>query len=127
MTTTMMITSMITTATTVITGTIAASSLLESVVFVYVVVASVINAMKVSQNVACHKMCFSFSSYAVIRTWNMNTWGENITLQIRELCYALMLTIYANYAPEICHSSSKQNNVFRSQKHIFTQNSYRTG
>ena len=23
--------------------------------------------------------------------------------KIRELCYALMLTIYANYAPEICH------------------------
>ena len=42
-------------------------------VFTRVVVASVVNAVKVSQNVACHKMCFSFSSYAVTRTWNMNT------------------------------------------------------
>ena len=52
-----------------ITGTIAASSLRESAlvgsVLLTVVVTSVINAMKVSQNVACHKMCFSFSSYAV--------------------------------------------------------------
>ena len=44
-----------------------------------------------------------------------------------ELCYALMLTIYANYAPqishcapEICHYASMQNIFFRSQKHIFT-------
>ena len=31
--------------------------------------------------------------------------------KIRELCYALMLTNYANYAPEICHYAS---NIFRS-------------
>ena len=30
-----------------------------------VVVASVVNAVKVSQNVACHKMCFSFSRFVV--------------------------------------------------------------
>ena len=59
-------------------------------------------------------------------------------LQIRELCYALMFTIYANYAPqishyapEIYHYASKQDNFFRSQKHIFTskqlQNTYKTG
>ena len=48
-------------------------------------------------------------------------WGENIMLQNQ------MLTIYGNhapqishYAPEICHYASKQNNLFRSQKHIFT-------
>ena len=42
--------------------------------------------------------------------------------KISELCYALMLTIYANYAPqishyapEICHYASKQNNFFKSQ------------
>ena len=40
--------------------------------------------------------------------------------KISELCYALMLTIYANYAPqishyapEICHYASKQNNFSR--------------
>ena len=41
-------------------------------VLLTVVVASVINAVKVSHNVACHKMCFSFSSYAVTKTWNIN-------------------------------------------------------
>ena len=54
--------------TTMITDTIVASSLRKSVigsVLLTVVVALVINAVKVSQNVACHKMCFSFSSYAV--------------------------------------------------------------
>ena len=48
--------------------------------------------------------------------------------KIRELCYALMLTIYANYAPQISHyapekniyHASKQNNLFWSEKHIFT-------
>ena len=33
--------------------------------------------------------------------------------KISELCYALMLTIYANYAPEICHYASKQNDISR--------------
>ena len=40
--------------------------------------------------------------------------------KIIELCYALMLTIYANYAPqishyspELCHYASKQNNFNR--------------
>ena len=44
-----------------------------------------------------------------------------------------MLTIYANYAPqishyapEIYHYASKQNNFFSSQKHIFPSNSYKT-
>ena len=42
--------------------------------------------------------------------------------KISELCYALMLTIYANYAPqishyapEICHYASKLNHFFKSQ------------
>ena len=35
--------------------------------------------------------------------------------KISELCYALILTIYANYAPEICHYASKLNNIFKSQ------------
>ena len=35
--------------------------------------------------------------------------------KISELCYALMLTIYANYAPQICHYASKLNYFFKSQ------------
>ena len=45
--------------------------------------------------------------------------------KIRELCYVLMLTISANYAPqishyapEICHYASKQNNFFVTKTHF---------
>ena len=46
--------------------------------------------------------------------------------KIRELCNALMLTIYANYAPqishytpEICHYASRQNIIFLGHKTHF--------
>ena len=40
--------------------------------------------------------------------------------KIRELFYALMFTIYANYAPEIYHYASKQNN-FLGHKNTFSR------
>ena len=64
---TMMITSVITTATAVMAGMEVAPSVVGCVLLT-VVVASVVNAVKVSQNAVCCKMnrtCFRFSGFAV--------------------------------------------------------------
>ena len=63
-----------------------------------------------------------------VKLQDLTARGENIMniiLQNQRISYALMLTIYTNYAPqinhyaqEICHYAFKQNKILCSEKHL---------
>ena len=69
-------------------------------VLLTVVVTSVVNAVKVSQKVACHRMCFSFSRFVVFSRiffndmsieWLQGVWPKNIPVAMEMPIFMSML------------------------------------